>query len=290
MGKIESSKWFQAAKQEKTKVKRAEVPASYLQRLLNYNNVEDTRRYARSLHCGVIGSLDSEQAFYDALVNFWEPQYSELDYKKDFYLNIGTMLGEMFAERLHRVPGLTTCISKDYKEERIQNDEFGYAGYIDFIMDVNTVKHYGKKTRPEDLPETKDLRVFEMKTTGERNYNKWVDSSELSFKYRCQLSLYIQDQLEKEVVETENGFFILQSRDDPNKHRVMPYTMESTVISKAQEVCTKFWDHVDARTLPSGDDIKPVEGFCISKAIDNCNEKGREWPKYFGWTKKDFIK
>jgi hypothetical protein len=274
----EAKSWFvpQNKKPEKKKKKkRPPVSAAEIKRLLDLENDLRERYPINRLSMGSVIELEKPEVFNSKLREFWLCPQEEACYSSEYYFTLGTYSGEEIQKRLHKI-GVTFCDSEEFEEYKIVDKELGLAGKVDLILKLNAVKALGSVKRKEyEEEENPSLLVAEIKQTGSRNYSLWHTYEELPLKYRVQLSLYLYYLKKRGIIDSNNGIFILQNRDNPRDIRVIPYEKEQELVDRAKKVCDSFWTHIRNRTFPEG--CEPVSIEKIEEAIEIGCVTGRRW-------------
>jgi len=276
----ESSKWFQHdIKEPKEKIVSSKIKGTYISRCLNLDNPKVKKRFKNNLYIGEIGDLDIAEKMYDTIVSFWYPGYDCVTYEHEEYLEDGKRSGDNVANRLHK-NGFTHRKTKKHKEQRIWVEEFGWAGYCDVNLDYNLIMHYGPKKTPEELPKNKLFKVFEVKKTSVNNYMRWLRPEDLPKKYQAQLAVYLKEAYKNKITKTEEGHFLILTRDNPNNKRILDYIPNENLIKECEKNSEIFWEHIQNKTYPKNF-TEPEKNY-IEKSIELCYNEKRDWPTLSG--------
>jgi hypothetical protein len=265
--------WFEAPKVEKPKV--SAIKGTYIERCLNIDNEYQERWPNNNLQIRNLADLSDPKGMFEAIVSFWFPSKEEMTYKSEFYLTGGSISGDRVARRFHKAR-LTNCLEEEYKEYKIYNEEFGWAGKVDLILDVNKLMYFGQKTVKGDPPKEPLWRVFEVKETDSERHKEWADINKIPLKYLGQLNTYIYELVSKDIVKETLGHFLILDRSNPKAFRVVDYPYNSEMLDSFKYNAEKFWNHIRNKTVPNGFELSILE---IEEAIETQKATGRRFNK-----------
>jgi hypothetical protein len=281
----ETNKWFEKdIVPPKEKIPTSKIKGTFIERCLNLKNPVEKKWDMNNLYVGSIGELYKPEAMYDTILKFWDAGSEELTYSSEVYMGSGRISGERIATRLHNA-GLTESDADKYKERKVFSEEYGWSGRIDLILDVNKIMYYGKKTLPAKKPTEKDFKVFEVKETGSQNYTKWNEFHHLPIKYRTQLTIYLYETKKHGVIDSDEGYFLILSRDNPKSFRVLDYKLEQNLLDEAKKNADIFWEHIRNKSVPDG--FKPISAEFIDESLEKGRISGRNWNPLSGLSGKN---
>ena len=281
------------------KRKRPPISGAEIKRLANLNNKVREAYPMKRLGMGDVILLEDDEYMYNKMFDYFNPRDSEINYKSDFYFTAGDVGGYLLQNRLFRA-GITFCDPEEnnHKEYKIEDHERGIAGRPDLIMDYDRLKLFGKNTpltgeelekAIKALPEEIQWEVFEIKQAAVAWYKNWTECERLPEKYRCQLSLYIYYLLERGIIKSERGFFIILTRDSPENVRILEFPFDENLVKRAFAIADTFWQRVRNKDFPDVPGLPLISTDEVSQWIESPANEGREWHKLSGIENKEKI-
>lgn len=273
----EVSKWFQTPEEPKVVVPRQRIPATYIKRILDLKPKVKKAYVQRNLYAGSVIELEDSKKMHEALVEFWLPSTQELTFTHEFYTEIGSLIGDMYARRLHD-NGVTYCTEDDHVEHYIFYEEYGLSGKIDAILDENLIRKLGGPApkKGQEIPDEPAWFVNELKSTGQNNYAFWKTPEDLPIKYVNQFSLYANYIFEKGIAKHKEGMFTIISRDSPSNLKNIWLECNDQLVQRSFKVCDQFWKFVQDKEFPKAAADKSYNKLWIKKQIKN--QPTRDWP------------
>lgn len=270
--------WFQASMGavKTPQRKKQPVPATVLMRNLDICLKHRPEKPQKYLYVSQLNDLTTPEGMKNALISYWLPAPSTMDYKHELYTEIGNLIEDVYVRRLMEA-GVAKCTDPNCEKPReqhsLQVDDLGVRGRIDALLDVDKVNYLGAKTPPKSKLKTSKYVINEVKTTGAEKYKYWKAYELLPDNYLTQFSFYVYYAKELGLTDVAEGFFTIISRDNLD-HKTLWGEPVPHLIEQIKINCGRFWEFVRKREIPYCD----ISSDWVYQQIES--QPDRDWHPY----------